>query len=172
MLNNCNCSDLDIPEYLHTNDKLAINDFTGDELLYRRFKPIKDPNGDPNIFKDGTVSKSIFSTKTPMSCNRQKYSLCEKDVLFNTNKPEHFVNWGIIALKVGIINEFKYVCSKDDTYTLNVLHEPHPCMYPHSSVYIIKNGRQLDGLEKPESPKIKIKEYYSKNATILTSPEE
>lgn len=168
--NNCICDDYGIPRELHQNGRLGTDDFTESELLYRRFAPLKDLNGESNILSDGSVSKSVFSTREPMSCNRDKYSSNFKDVLYNIRSAKHYSDWGVCSIQVKIINEFNYLGQNNKRYSLEVVHEPTFCMYPHSNVYVIEDGARLTELKKPDLVKNTIKEYYSKNSTIILKP--
>lgn len=139
------CFALGIPEGLHSKGREDKQDFESNEFVYRRFRDRINVDNSPNWRGSTSIPANIFSLNND-SYVRQKYSLAETDVLYNTNSDEKsFKDWGIISL---YINDFALIeqkkletdDKKDHVLRLEMKHDPLPCMYPHSELKIYDNG--------------------------------
>lgn len=131
-----------IPHYLHLNNKPIIDRFNiGEELYYRC---------------------SGFSCKKPydqislydISHNRNfsdKKKFPKEDVLLNIeeNQPEERYDSDIVTLRIDVLGNrstfVKKIISRDNedlTAEIKLIHDPLPCMYPHS-VFEVSLGGEI-----------------------------
>lgn len=166
-----NCSDLNIPDRLHTNGKPIVNDFDPDELLYRRF-PIKGNDGNPLY---NPVTKKLTHDAFPLRCdsvNRGRYSKPE-DVLYDIKEGNHYLNWGICSFTVEQAESISCtvkVKDNDDIYTIQIKHRPEECMYPHSEITIFKNGEKVPKIS-PSSAKLYIRDKFLEALKVYREPQ-
>ncbi|MFA4795102.1 hypothetical protein [Leptospira kirschneri] len=148
-----NCDKEEIPNYLHQGDRKVDNNFSDDELLYRRFHKDFPPN---------------FTTKE-MSVNRQKYSHEPEDVLYDINTGQKRINFGIAQFRIRNLNTLRipHPTIQNTEYTLEIVHAPIPCMYPHANVYVKKSNVRLNSLEGPKTVKDEIRAFYTDNFEII-----
>jgi hypothetical protein len=139
------CRRIGIPSRLHTGDRSPDPAFSDKELLYRRYK-LHDVQVSKKPFPENLWSVSI-SFKRGLSVNRQKYSAHPADVLFEVNSGDHYKDDGVCELNLAGLNEWSKG-QREDTippeYTLEVVHEPTRCMYPHTSVYLLHRNTRID----------------------------
>lgn len=137
------CSIPYIPARLKTNDRPILEQFQVGEFLYMRCKAESLQN----------PYKSISITE--LSHNRSGQSdipLCNPDdVLYSIKKEEEFEKYTgleICTLEIISLNQDnkyakEYTHEKDGIEShgkLELLHEPKPCMYPHSVFRVWFNG--------------------------------
>jgi hypothetical protein len=158
----------DIPEQLHTNGRVRDLQFEGNEKLFRRFA--RTEQNKPTT-EGGKLTHASLSLKE-MSVNREKYSENAADVLYNIKTGEHFLRCGIYAFGVSDIQSLTYAhpTEQSKTYSLHVLHEPELCMYPHSIIAVLENGKRIAEI-KPSSIKTTLRDDLIERATILKSPQ-
>ncbi len=159
------CFELKIPEYLHTKERTEDQNFTNQELLFRRFSP---DHYNPIHRSVSPASIRVGDT----SVNREKYSKEPNDVLYNTRLPEHYFNYGIFEITVGFIRDVTFTHPEDSSkvFTLRVLHEPSRCMYPHSVIKVEVNGELLENFKRPNTVKTQIKVEIANNCNIVKIP--
>lgn len=162
----CNCESKIIPKALHQEHKTVEHKFEIQETFYRRFPPID--NNQKKTLEQGILSASVFSTNA-MSMNRSKYSSEPEDVLFDTSKDCKHEDWGIISLTCSAISLFIEVAN-DNTYCLQPIHKPEPCMYPHMKVFVKMNDMIVENFQKPPLMKTLIKQYFRSNAVLIKKP--
>jgi hypothetical protein len=163
-----NCSELNIPEYLHTNDRPPDIHFTDNEKLFRRFAQTEQ--NQPTI-KDGKLTHASLSLKE-MSVNREKYSREPQDVLYNIKTGEHFLAHGICIFESGKVTALNYTHpALPKVYRLQLVHEPEPCMYPHSVIAILENGIRIREI-KPSSIKTALRDDLIEQAEIIVLPQK
>ena len=101
------CDTPGIPESLHKNGRLLNQDFTSDNKLFIRVKPIHFTKTIVNGNPETKISIQAFTTDE-QSSNRDSCSDAG-DVLYNTNASnadDHFLNWGVISLGLAeLINK-------------------------------------------------------------------
>lgn len=130
-----------IPERLHTNDKPVIESFSiGEELYYR--------------CKSGECSKpydkiSLYDISHNRNfCNPEEYR--KEDVLYNIieNDPrQRYIDLDTVVLEIrnllDNITYYKEIVSRENPNIragIRLVHDPIPCMYPHSVFEITING--------------------------------
>jgi hypothetical protein len=140
------CSLQYIPSRLQKKNKPIIEQFEVGECLYMRCKPevLNNP------YKDISI--------TELSHNRSGLSnniLCNPDdVLYSIKENEAFEKYfdmEVCTLEIISLNETeKYKKSftetkngNDLTSILEILHEPEPCMYPHSVFRVWLNDEKV-----------------------------
>ncbi len=145
---NCN---LDyIPPRLHQNEKPLIEEFSIGEFLFRRCSEEDLSNPYKKI--------SIIELSHNRSLNDELQSLPE-DVLFNidpnnpdiTYKNEVVCNLRIISLNGDNVFLKPYEQNKNDIdylATLELIHDPLPCMYHHCVFRVTLNNELIDTYEK------------------------
>lgn len=151
------CSALGIPERLHTGDREADSHFEENEQVYRRFW-LPGPKETWSMIGN-SPSARIFDLSED-SYNRSKYCDQPEDVLFNVSQEsdgEHYANAGIMALQVSHIRddttEFTITENGNERrFTFSVEHDPLPCMYPHTNVNVLENGKLAP--KRPQSLKL------------------
>jgi len=135
------CSLPYIPVRLHQQNKLNINQFEVGEFLYRRCNELELENPFATI------------TLTELSHNRGGFNeniLCNpEDVLFSIREEEEFEKYDkvVCSLRIRDLNkdngykkEYNEVKNNQTiSCTIELFHEPEPCMYPHC-VFRIKLG--------------------------------
>lgn len=163
------CTDIGIPEYLHTKDRSVDSVFNIEEQIFRRFQTAQPIN---IWLEDSQVSAAIFPLKDD-SYNREKYSKAPCDVLYNINaknKTDHYFNSGIISLTCGQIqNElrFKSIINKEEIEVMfNIIHKPEVCIYPHCEVIALKNGKHINPT-KPKSARSVIRDILIEKCIII-----
>jgi hypothetical protein len=160
------CSAFGIPARLHRNNQPVDNDFSAPEFFYRRY-PFEDLLKSQKPYPENIYSVAL-SFRDGMSVNRGRYCSHPGDVLFNDSSEEHYhLDYGVVQLEVEGLHYWSNSRRADDTgeYTLEIVHEPMDCMYPHSSVYLKKNGNRTDG-PKGGGLKMQIKRAVAK-ASLL-----
>jgi hypothetical protein len=134
------CSNPKIPKRLHRNNRLPNQTFEPKEILFERFK-IRVPFHE--WVNNNTVSASIFQFKREGdSFNRELYSLSPLDVLFNIEiDGGDLTDYGVMGFKCETVkNCAPYVDEMNNVFSMNIIHDPNPCMYPHTIIKVFKNG--------------------------------
>lgn len=163
------CSKLGIPKELERNNRPPDQIFNC-EKIYRRFQ------GTSNIEdwkSDRGISSSIFPVKND-SCNREKYSTNPTDVLYNIREQDggahYFGTYGILEFSSDIIYEFENSSLEINNvvrkFTLQLIHSPEECMYPHCEVLVLENGNRIQHLTA-KSIKSAIRVFLIDNCTVL-----
>lgn len=129
-----------IPDYLQTKDKPTVDVFSIGEELYYRCKGDVCSKPYDNI--------SLFDISHNRNfCNPRVYK--REDVLFNIKPgdPEEKYDLNIITLSIVNLNEgstySKEIISGNDPnlrVLIRLIHDPLPCMYPHSVFEISINN--------------------------------
>lgn len=151
------CSDLGIPQHLHTGSRIPDGEFLADEILYRRYRPAGSDEAPP---------VEAFSTSR-MSDNRSKFSSKLEDVLYDGCSGKHYLDWSIAKIPVNCLNEAEWQHPDQPiAYRLKVVHRPEKCMYPHSEVVVLQDGEEIDKV-KPTTIKQKIRVFLRDKACQL-----
>nr|WP_321414909.1 hypothetical protein [uncultured Allomuricauda sp.] len=141
-----------IPEYLHTNDKPIVENFSiGEKLFYRcKSKDFQKPYDNISLY-DISHNRNFGDSDT--------YK--EHDVLFNivqNDSRKLYEGLDVVVLNIQNIEEnstyLKEIVSKDDPKIIVVIqlkHAPVPCMYPHSVFEISLNGTVIDNQNYSQS---------------------
>lgn len=146
------CSELGVPEHLHTNQRETDPVFEASENLFRRFE---DAEASPPL--------EAFSTSR-MSVNREKYSQGARDVLYSSQTDKHYFDWSVARFTAGDVREGEWRHPQADiTYRLDVFHRPEQCMYPHAEVVVTANGEEVERV-KPTTVKLRIREFLQERA--------
>lgn len=157
---NCN----NIPPILHTNTRKEVQSFNKDEKIWRRF-PLISQFGKSNIQNRNGKERpsiSLFSFKNGgMSCNRELFSQSPQDVLYNTDSPEHFFDWGILEFVYGDISKLN---TADITFA--IVHKPTPCMYPHIEILCNKYSEEANEII-PDELKIQVRQKLQSISEII-----
>jgi hypothetical protein len=133
-----------IPQYLHTNDKPIVKEFTiGEELYYRcKAGECKKPYDKISLY-DISHNRNFHDGK--------QYP--KEDVLYNTNDhdPSERHESDIVVLKITELSKeqtfSKELVSQSDPDVkahITLLHDPLPCMYTHSVFEISINETIID----------------------------
>lgn len=166
-----NCSDICIPLDLHQNIRLIDLNFTENEKLYRRFDV---PLPKDIWLDDKQKSARVFKFEDD-SYNREKYSKASSDVLLNINAndcSQHFYKWGILSIKISDINGISFNVEsngKKCQITFEPIHDPKPCMYPHTELHSLKDGIRITPLS-PKSAKAIARDIFIEKCEILKEP--
>lgn len=140
------CLALGIPERLHTNNRNIDPNFDEDECVYRRFKV---PGPKETWSMAGNEPSARIFDLSEDSYNRSKYCEQPDDVLFNV-RPEdggkHYDDAGIISLQVNQLRDAatEFLVTENGNrrrFTFSVEHDPLLCMYPHTNVNVMENGK-------------------------------
>lgn len=166
MCEHCKCNDLNIPQYLHLNNREPEQNFEDEnELVFIRFQ------NEGKIQPDGRPSRAIFKT-TEQSFNRGKYSESPEDVLYDIEEGKHFFGYGIVQSTVKNIKDKGFPHPElDRIYKLKSHHGPKECMYPHSIIKIYYNGQEQKGRLSSKDLKMLIRDYYCNCFHVLKKPE-
>jgi hypothetical protein len=134
-----------ISERLHTNAKGIITQFEVGEFLYRRCRPefLSNPFKEISIVE---LSHNRGGLKNNPLCNPD-------DVLLSIRENESFETYSeevVCTLEIKSLNpnnkyrkEYSQTKDGDEYYcVMELLHEPEPCMYPHS-VFRVKINDEL-----------------------------
>lgn len=159
------CDELGIPKHLHRHNRQVDPNFDKKEYLYRRIPP-------GELLANGQISASSLRIHK-MSVNRGKYTkFPKKDVLYNIKSNEHFFTWGIVKINVGFLERLKFDHPKKENhiYTLKVIHEPEECMYPHSIIEILLNGK-TSNYDMPKSRRSLFRDKFITNCIIVKKPD-
>lgn len=131
-----------IPVRLKTEDKPPLETFSVGEYLYYRCKP--------EVLENPYIGISVAEVSHNRSGVDNVISV-EEDVLYNI-VPELGVekhHLSICTLEIKDLNEDSKYHKKfpqepdpkiDSTATIDLLHDPAPCMYPHSLFRVHLNG--------------------------------
>jgi len=165
-----NCTDLNIPSHLHTNNRPNIQNFSATENVYRRFPP-NGYDGQDYVFveSDGTkkVLPHVFHHGLhEMSVVREKYSKNFKDALYRPDNKSHYFNWGVAQLKLSDFITNTFPTDNGEFFSLTIEHTSYPCIYPHSDICVLKNGEKIIEI-KPKALRTKIKNHYSNIAKLV-----
>ena len=143
------CSRFGIPKRLWKGRKGKDDVFPDEELIYRRFKANVDV-GDWRSAK--CLSTAIFDVKDD-STNRSKYSTDPEDVLHpitRRNPLNHYQSYGIVSFSVRDFRELSIIPKEPlrfngvlREFTFHLEHKPECCMYPHTEIWIMENGRHI-----------------------------
>jgi len=121
-----------IPQYLHTNDKPIVKEFyIGEELYYRcKAGECKKPYDKISLYDISHNRNFHDGNQYPM-----------EDVLYNIREEDPFEKYesDIVVLKINELSKeqtfLKELVSQSDPKIkacITLVHEPLPCMYPHS----------------------------------------
>ncbi len=170
------CRDLGIPVRLRRNNRNIYNIFDdGGEFLYRRCPP------DIVFNQDGTLTAAsagpTFKPPRDISCNRERFCDYPTDVLYNIKELPHYNDCGVIEAPIGLVNNhtFIYILQQkkgvkiEHTITFVLVHSPEVCMYPHSEIYVMKDGVRLKDVRQ-ETLKTEIRRELSKIFTLKHEP--
>ncbi len=135
-----------IPDRLVMGDKPVIDTFEVGEYLYRRCHPADLENPFRTI-SPIELSHNRAGLKQEVLCNPD-------DVLFSINEGEEFHTYEsmvVCTLEIKTLTQNNIYCKqytqkkdeKDITATLELLHDPEPCMYPHSVFRVKINGETI-----------------------------
>ena len=149
----CECQISDIPRRLHWANRSIKKSLNKGDWLYMRHEPL--PDGEPYVGKipghDHLGDQSVNSRKI------SGISGSPKDVLYDTQKGQHFRDYQIAKFSVNEVRTLnlpnpnvitKKIIGKtavNDVYTFVVVHVPTSCMYPHCEIHAYKNGDKVDG---------------------------
>jgi hypothetical protein len=137
------CSIPYIPPRLKTDNRPALEEFQVGEFLYMRCRP----ESIQNPYKSISITELSHNRSGP-----NENALCNPDdVLYSIREDENFekyVGLEICTLEIVSLNENnryikEYMQEKDGVPNhgkIELLHEPEPCMYPHSVFRIWFNG--------------------------------
>lgn len=134
-----------IPERLHTNDKPIIEKFAiGEELYYRCKSDECSKPYDKISLYDISHNRNF--------CNNQEYR--RDDVLYNiieNDQRQQYQNFDTTVLKIQSLQDnttyFKEIVSQENpdlSVTIKLIHDPIPCMYPHSVFEVSVNGDTIN----------------------------
>ena len=136
-----------IPFRLHTRARKPVR-VSRDDFMYMRHPPL--PQGESyhleipghKCLKDQSANSEKINTPRGRP----------EDVLYDTSNGQHKTSWQIAKLPVAEILDLKIpnkttlvmnldgtVRKPADEFTFEVIHEPTACVYPHCSMYALKN---------------------------------
>jgi hypothetical protein len=165
------CKELNIPDYLHTNNRNPDQEFNS-ELIYRWFKIQIDRESDWR--NDKGVSSSIFAVRND-SCNREKYSRKPDDVLYNTTGDDRdLTKFGICQFNSDVLDGEVHRIEQNNSpriFELGIEHIPTECMYPHCEIIVKENGSKIDQDGPPKSTRTAIRRILAKKIEIIKDPE-
>ncbi len=159
-----------IPERLHTNNRLVIEDFSIGEFLFRRCKP--------DHLDNPFASISLVDLSHNRGGSDGMLSL-PSDVLFNIRVDEDteiYQDHEVVALEIISLNQEnrynKYFTQKKDgteiIARMEILHDPEPCMFPHC-IFRIWIGDDLVTYDNYNSTLKKLTEIRNKIREELSS---
>jgi hypothetical protein len=171
------CNELGIPKRLRRNKRESFDEFhDSNENLYRWFAP------EIEYLFDGTLSPStvgkVFSPPRDISCNRSRFCDYPTDVLFNTNNLPHRNDFGIIKTSILLIEKYRFSVFVSNNKNIEeeifiefqVIHSPEECMYPHSEIIVLRNGKRIEGDVKPKKLKTLLREELSRKFKVCHLP--
>ncbi len=138
-----------IPEYLHSNEKSAVNEINEDDLFYMWFKGDLDEGSrmipGHNKLHNQSVDSDLLNPSGSAS-----------DVLFDTKNGEHNHEKGLSTatldhksiISFRKIDELKQVRLNKEVvypkpvYTFKVVHSPTPCKFPHCEIILNVDDKQ------------------------------
>jgi hypothetical protein len=151
------CHGKGIPEHLHRLDRAPDPDFSGSELLFRRFT------------LGNEAMKAVIGFNR-MSFNREKQGNGPDDALWNCEEGGRYDGCGVVELPVAALNlKWKHPTEQNTVYYLRPEHAPTNCNYPHTEVVVYKeeNGEVSPQNEiKPTSVKARIREDLGKHLRV------
>jgi len=128
-----------IPEYLRTNGREPFQAFRIGELLFMRCTPEKLSNPYNSITISDLSHNRRGNEESPLSEST--------DVLYNIRPDLDFEKYPdkvVCTIRIlDLNNENKYDKSFEDNgdiATIQLIHDPEPCMYPHCIFRILFNG--------------------------------
>ncbi len=174
------CEALGIPRRLWWEKKPIIQEFDGNELLFRWFAPHIQ-------FEEGRISASslgeVFSPPVDISCNRSKLCEYKTDVLYNTNQLPHREQYGVFQANVKDVKNYEFSFSLEKglegtnksqfQIKLDVIHAPEECMYPHSAIVVYVNEEEIKPTTKLKPPSLRsaIREHVAPLFEICHLPD-
>ncbi len=166
----CDCENLKIPERLWLKENPISNSFK-DVSLYRRFTV----TGNKNTWKSNNLSHCVFKLDKD-SYNKSNLCKSHLDVLYNTREEElgnHYYSHGILMLNCSdLIDINKLPIELNGTerkFTLNPIHKPEKCMYPHSEILIYEGDVEID-IKTPKSINVLIRDILIEKMEVLKEP--
>lgn len=173
------CSKLGIPKYLSTGSRIKDPIFSDDEKIYRRFTTPGDIDDWKKSKLTGeSISASIFPVDDD-SVNRGKYSKKPEDVLYNTREQDqgaHYVNHGILYFTVSKFQRLSIktkepIRSNNNVvdFTFHLEHKPEACMYPHTEIWILRNGKKAD-IRSPKSVRALVRDELFEIVDVYKYP--
>lgn len=151
------CDNLLVPSYLHTNLRKPDQIFADSELLFRHFIP---------VVADEIPGDQIDVKQTSM--NRNKYLNNPNDSLYSLRDYTLKNNYKVFGIQVDKLRNF--ISKLEDKklirlFSFSILHDPTPCMYPHTIVQAFENGSPVAEI-KPNSIKNKYRMFIAEHSTI------
>lgn len=167
-----NSSEFEIPKRLHSAGRKENQDFSKDNVFYRRVPP--------DCYDEicETITPSFARDFHNLSVCRDSFCEFPEDVLYDAKQSKCCENWGIIAIKKEIILNTKKDKIKNDNdgceYSLTPKHMPEEFQYPHCEIWF-KKSAEIDSSDYPKrigSPllKTKLKEFYRVSFEIIKKP--
>jgi hypothetical protein len=152
------CLNLEIPPRLHTDGRTPDPDFPVTEEIYRHCpsnKGIENAN-------------EILKFDPGLSLNRQKYCESPCDVLFDPEHGKHKQGRNILCFTFEALQGHVFSNAKqpDKPITLRIRHTPHRCMYPHTDIFILLNGEEVQDVER-QLGKVTRKAIRDKSSEVI-----
>lgn len=150
------CSSLGIPPHLHQMERKDDEDFALTELLFRWYVPLKE------IKEEGWIWIPMSGA---MSVNRGRYSQHPTDVLYDIREGKHrFGQAEIAVFQVWEIRgiEIQHPTLESRHYTLEIVHAPERCMYPHTNIRVLLNGEPVGADALPKTAKTELRRKFTK----------
>ncbi len=98
------------------------------------------------------------------------------DVLYNTREIDlgkHYYSFGVLELNC---NDLDYINNlpielngTERRFTLNPIHKPEKCMYPHSEILIYEGGVEID-IKTPKSVNVFIRDVLIEKMKVVKEP--
>ncbi|MCC5841553.1 MAG: hypothetical protein JJT96_15670 [Opitutales bacterium] len=145
-------------------DREAVDEFSPEEVLYRRYRLVEP---------DLTAAISF----NRMSVNRSNFCTGADDVLWNGEVGGRFEDFGVIEIDMEGLLETVDHPSLPVSFRLKAQHEPTQCNYPHSEVIAVEVNqpdgpeRELSGI-KPTSVKLKFRENLQRFIKVAIPVEQ
>lgn len=147
------CSERGIPARLHQLDRGVVPDFDPSELFYRRYNAAE-------VTDQGLADAAITFRNDGMSVNRSKFSERADDVFFKVIAPGRHEGYAYLTFKADAVSGFEWEHPDSKAkHKIKVDHNPHPCMYPHSLIKLLKDGKEVEGV-KSRARSLELKEKF------------
>ncbi|MFO0966496.1 MAG: hypothetical protein U0793_13050 [Gemmataceae bacterium] len=127
----------EIPVAMQTLQKPTISEFRRDERLFRRFRP--------DHWEDGGVAAEAFKLPN-MSVNRERLGPPEWAIL---TEEDEYTAWGVASFRVEEIpHGIEMMHLGVIVFTFEPRHVPIRKNYPHSEVWVFREGIHICGANK------------------------
>ncbi|TGN13487.1 hypothetical protein [Leptospira bandrabouensis] len=154
------CNDPNVPSRLHTGGRAAQEFDDSSEILFRHFLP----NEQNEIRSD-----SIDVRKTSM--NRGKFMDEISDSFYALKDYSEKDKLKIFGITVGKIRDLEIEVEESKSnspkrlFRFNPVHDPTPCMYPHTLIVPVENSTPLHEI-RPSSVKARYRSYIINHSQI------